>query len=148
MSAMLTLLFVCQDGHVVSPFLAPLRAAGFSLLVGHRAEDSVRLLSNGAVDAILIQQDHLPESDGVVAELKRVSPRTPVVLLRGRKHCKTGKPHGIAAVCCADPGDEYLLNALPTFFRFILGKQAQNAASGAKEKGQILGVNGNLRLTA
>jgi len=148
MSAMLTLLFVCEDGHVVSPFLAPLRSAGFHLLVGRRAEDSIELLSSGGVDAVLIHQDQMQNGDDVVAQLKRVSPRTPVVLLRNRNHCQSSKPHGIAAVCCADPRDEHLLQALPTFFRFILGKQARSAASGAKGNVQILGVNGNLRLTA
>ena len=124
MSANLTLLFVRNPDEVSSPFLAPLRAAAVRLLVEHRTEDIRVLLRRESVDAIVLDQDHL--EDGVVAELKLVAPRTPLILLRRRNQEKAAKPPGIAAVCCADPGDEKLLSAMPIFVGFILGKQTLN----------------------
>lgn len=124
MSAILTLLFVRNPGEDCSPFLAPLRAATPRLLVEHRAEDIKVLLSREPVDAIIFDQDHLQAS--VLADLKRIAPRTPVILLRRQNQRAAIKPPGIAAVCCADPGDEKLLNAMPMFLGFILGKQVLN----------------------
>ena len=124
MSAILTLLFVRNPAEGCSPFLAPLRAAALRLLVEHRTEDIKGLLTREPVDAIILDQDHV--QDGVVAELRRVAPRTPVILLRRRNEGAAIKPPGVAAVCCADPADEKLLNAMPIFFSFILGKQALN----------------------
>jgi hypothetical protein len=121
MTAILTLMFVRNPGEVPSPFLAPLGAAALRLLVEHRTEDIKALLSREPVDAILLDQDHL--QDSVVTELKRIAPRTPVILLRRRSQRAAIKPPGVAAVCCADPEDEKVLNALPIFFGFILGKQ-------------------------
>jgi hypothetical protein len=121
-SAILTLLFVHNPGEVCSPFLAPLRAATLRLLVAHCTEDIKVLLSLEPVDAIILNQDHL--QDSVMAELKHVAPRTPVILLRHQNQHVAIKPPGIAAVCCADPRDEELLNALAIFLGFILGKRA------------------------
>ena len=117
MSAILTLLFVRNPGEVCSPFLAPLRAAAPRLLVEHRTEDIKVLLSREPVDAIILDQDHL--QDSIVAKLKRIAPRTPVILLRRRNQGAAIKPPSIAAVCGADPGDKKLLNAMPIFFGFI-----------------------------
>ena len=61
-----------------------------------------------------------------MAELKLIAPSTPVILLRHSNQEKAVKPPGIAAVCCADPGDEKLLNAMPIFVGFILGKKTLN----------------------
>lgn len=120
-SANLKLLFVRNPKMVCSPFVAPLRAAVPRLLVEHRTEDIKVLLSREPVDAIILDQDHL--QDRIVAELKRIAPRTPVILLRRRSEHAAIKPHGIAAVCCVDPTDEKLLNAMPIFFGIILGKR-------------------------
>jgi hypothetical protein len=122
-------MFVRNSAEVCSPFLAPLGAAALPirLLVEHRTEDIKVLLSREPVDAILLDQDHL--QDSVVAELKRFAPRTPLILLRRQSQRAAIKPPGIAAVCCADPEDEKLLNALPIFFSFILGKQVLNFPS-------------------
>src|SRR5271166_1989038 len=127
MLANLTLLFVGKPGEVGSPFLPPLRVAASRLLVERRREDIKVLLSREPVDAIIIDQDHL--QDGVVTELKRIAPLTPVILLRGHGERAAIKPPGIAAVCCADPEDEELLKAIPIFFGFILGKQVLNFRS-------------------
>jgi hypothetical protein len=126
-TAILTLLFVGKPGEVGSPFLPPLRAAASRLLVERRREDIKVLLSREPVDAIILDQDHL--QDDVVTELKRIAPRTPVILLRRRSQRAATKPPGIAAVCCADPADERLLNAMPVFFSFILGKRALNVCN-------------------
>jgi len=124
LTAILNLLFVGNPREVGSPFLLPLRAAASRLLVERRREDIKVLLSREPVDAIVLDQDHL--QDDVVAELKRIAPRTPVILLRRRSHHAAIKPPGIAAVCCADPEDEKLLYAVPIFLGFILGKQVLN----------------------
>ena len=134
MSTILTLLFVRNPSEGYSPFLAPLRAAALRLLVEHRTEDIKALLSRESVDAIVLDQEHL--QDSLVAELKRIAPRTPLIWLRRRTRRAASKPPGIAAVCCADPGDEKLLNAMPVFLGLILGKQApsfrnQNASRSA-----------------
>ena len=114
-------MFVRNPGEVTSPFLAPLGAAALRLLVEHRTEAIKVILSREPVDAILLDQDYL--QDNVVAELKHIAPRTPLILLRRRSQRPAIKPPGIAAVCCADPEDEKALNALPLFVGFILGKQ-------------------------
>ena len=124
MTAILTLLFVGKPGEVGSPFLPPLRAAASRLLVERRREDIKVLLSREPVDAIMLDQDHL--RDDIVTVLKGIAPRTPLVLLRRRSRRAAIKPPGVAAVCCADPGDETLLNAMRIFLGFILGKQALN----------------------
>jgi len=51
-SAILTLVFVCNPAEVCSPFLAPLRAAAPRLLVEHRTADMKVLLSRELVDVI------------------------------------------------------------------------------------------------
>lgn len=124
MAAILTLLFVSSPGEFCSPFLAPLRAAVPGLLVEHRTEEIKVLLSREPIDAIILDQDH--PQDSIVAELKHIAPRTPVILWRRRNQQAAIKPPGIAAVCCADPGDEKLLHAVLIFFGFILGKQVLN----------------------
>ena len=129
MSTNLTLLFVCNPGEVCSPFLAPLRAAVPVLMVAYRTEDIKVLISAEPVDAILLDQGHL--QDSVVAELKHIAPRTPVILLRRQNQRGAVKPPGIAAVCCAAPGDEKLLNAIPVFLGFVLGKQPLNLRNHA-----------------
>jgi hypothetical protein len=120
----LTLLFVGNPGEGYSPFLAPLQAAALRLLVEHRTEDIKALLSRESVDAIILDHEYL--QDNVVAELKCIAPRTPLIWLRRRNQSATSKPPGIAAVCSADPEDEKLLNAMPMFFGLILGKQTLN----------------------
>jgi hypothetical protein len=123
MSAMLTLLFVCHEGEDCSHLLGPAPSANDRLLVGS-CNQYAKLFSPGEpVDAIVIHQDHLQHGCGVIAEFKRVAPRTPMMLLRGRNQPKTIKPPGIVAVCCADLRDEKLVKSLWTFFRIILGKQ-------------------------
>src|ERR1017187_6554673 len=120
MTAILTLMFVRNPGEVPSPFLAPVGAAALRLLVEHRTEDIKALLSRAPVDAILLDQDHL--QDSVVTEIKRIPPRTPLILMRCRSKLWAMNLPGVSFVCCADPEDEKVLNALPIFFAFILGK--------------------------
>jgi hypothetical protein len=124
MTAILTLLFVGKPGEVGSPFLPPLRAAVSRLLVERRREDIKALLSREPVDAIMLDQDHL--RDDVVTVLKDIAPWTPVILLCRRSQGAAIKPPGVAVVCCADPGDEKLLNAMAIFLGFILGKRVLN----------------------
>jgi hypothetical protein len=128
MPASLALLFVGNPGDIGSPFLPPLRVAVSRLLVERRKENIKALLSGELVDAIIVDQDHV--QGDAVTELKRIAPRTPVILLRCRSERGAIKPPGITAVCCADPGDEELLKAIPIFFGFILGKQVLNFLCG------------------
>jgi hypothetical protein len=123
-TAPLTLLFVRNPGEIYSPFPAALRAAAPRLLVEHRTEEIKVLLSREPVAAILLDQDHL--QDCVLAELKRIAPRTPLILLRRPNQQVATKPPGIAAVCCVDPRDEKLLHAVPIFLGFSLGKLVLN----------------------
>jgi hypothetical protein len=122
---MLTLLFVCPDPEDCSHSLAPAPSASDRLLVGRYSEATELLFSGGPVDAIIIHQDHLQHGCNVVAELKRVAPQTPLILLRDRNQRKEMKPPEIAAVCCVDLGDEELVKSLWGFFRLMLGKQAE-----------------------
>jgi hypothetical protein len=122
---MLTLLFVRHDSEDCSRSLAPVPSASDRLLVGRCSKATELLFSGGPVDAIVIHQDHLQHGCNVVAELKRVAPRTPVILLRDQSQQKEMKPPGISAVCCVDQGDEELVKSLWRFFRLILGKQAE-----------------------
>jgi len=123
MSVILTLLFVCDKANGGSPFLVPLRAAELRLLVGHHTEDAKTMLAGESVDAIVFDPDHLQDSRGVVAALKHVAPRTPVILLRRKNRHGVIKPPGVAAVCSADPTDEKVLSTIPAFLGLILGKQ-------------------------
>ena len=129
MNAVLTLLFVCDKGNSGSPFLGPLRAAELRLIVGHHAEDVRTLLAGQSVDAIVLDPDHLRDSHGVVAELKAVAPRTPVILLRRRNGHAGIKPPGVVAVCSADPADESVLSTIPAFLGLILGKRPETLAA-------------------
>jgi hypothetical protein len=123
-TAILTLLFVGKPGEVGSPFLPPLRAAASRLLVERRREDIKVLLLCEPVDAIILDEKHL--QDSVVTGLKSIAPRTPVIVLRRRSRLAAIKPPAIAAVCCVDPRDKKLLNAMPIFLGFILGKRTLN----------------------
>jgi hypothetical protein len=123
-TAILTLLFVGKPGEVGAPFLPPLRAAVSRLLVERRREDMKVLLSREPVDAIILDEKRL--QDSVVTELKRIAPRTPVIVLRRRSRRAAIKPARIAAVCCIDPRDKKLLNAMLIFLGFILGKRTLN----------------------
>ena len=131
MSAMLTLLFVSHEGEDYSHLLAPAPTAGDRLLVGSCSQYPKLLLPGEAVDAIVIHQNHLQHGCSVIADFRRVAPRTPVMLLRGRNHPKGIKPPGVVAVCCADLRDEKLVRSMWAFFRIILGKQALGPTSDA-----------------
>jgi len=126
---MLTLLFVCHEGEDGSHLLAPAPTASDRLLVGSCSQYPKLLSPGEPVDAIVIHQDHLQHGCSVIADFKRVAPRTPVMLLRGRNQPRAIKPPGIVAVCCADLQDEKLVKSMWTFFRIILGKQALIPAS-------------------
>ena len=131
MSAVLTLLLVCHDSEDCSRLLAPAPTDSDRLLVGRCSQDPKLLLPGEPVDAIVIHQDHLQHGCSVIAEFRRVAPRTPVMLLRSRNEPKAIKPPGIVAVCCADLQDEKLVRSMWTFFRLILGKQAVSAGINA-----------------
>jgi hypothetical protein len=123
MSVILTLLFVCDKANGGSPFLVPLREAELRLLVGHHTEDAKTMLAGEPIDAIVVDPDHLQDSHGVMAELKHVAPRTPVIVLRRKNRDRVIKPPGVAAVCTADPADKKVLSTIPAFLGLILGKQ-------------------------
>lgn len=130
MSAMLTLLFVCHDGEDCSQVLTPVPTASDRLLVKHCSQAEELLLSGGPIDAILLHQDHFQLCSSLVAKLKNVAPRTPVMLLRtGRKRDNTIKPPGIVAVCSADLLDKNLVTSMWAFFRLVLGKPSWKVVS-------------------
>lgn len=130
MSAILTLLFVCHEGEDCSQF-APAPTANDRLLVAHCGEDPKLILPGEPVDAVVIHEDHLQNGCSVIAELKRVAPRTPVMLLRSLNPRKSAKPPGVVAVCRADLRDEKLVKSMWAFFRLILGKHALSSGSSA-----------------
>jgi len=133
MSALLTLLFVCHDGEDCSHLLTPPPTASDRLLVRHCSEDAELLLSGGPVDAIILHQDHFQLCSSLVAKLRSLAPRTPVLLLRtGRNQGNKIKPPGIVAVCSADLRDKNLVRSLWAFFRLVLGKQAWKVCSCAQ----------------
>ena len=123
-TAILTLLFVGKPAEVGSPFLPRQRAAVSRLLVERRKADMKVLLSRELVDAIILDEKRL--QDDVVTGLKSIAPRTPVIVLRRRSRRAVIKPPGIAAVCCIDPRDKKLLNAMLIFLGFLLGRRTLN----------------------
>jgi hypothetical protein len=124
----LTLLFVYHDHADCPHSLASALRARDRLLVVCCSEVSEQFLSREAVDAVLVHQDHLQQNGNLVAELKRVALRTPIILLRGHSQPKEPKPPGVAAVCCVDLEDEELVRSMWGFFCLILGKQALGSA--------------------
>ena len=119
MSVILTLLFVCDKANGGSPFLVPLREAELRLLVGHHTEDAKTMLAGEPIDAIVFDPDHLQDSHGVMAELKHVAPRTPVIVLRRKNRDRVIKPPGVA--CATRPSNPALY-----FPRFSYTRTPQN----------------------
>ncbi len=122
MSAGLTLLLLCDQSEVHSPFTAALLAAGFRLLIEHHPEDAKLLLSRISADAIMIRHDAVRDGSLLGAELKLLAPRTPIILfLSGSQH--RGTHLGIDSVCHADPQDETVARAVAVFFHRALTAQ-------------------------
>jgi hypothetical protein len=122
-STMLTMLFVYHDPEDCPRSLISAPRASDRLLVERCSEVAEQVLHREVVDAVVLHQDHLQHGCNVVAEVKRVAPRMPLMLLRDQTQQNEPKPPGIAAVCRVDLGDEELVKSLWGFLRLILGKQ-------------------------
>jgi hypothetical protein len=121
---MLTLLFIfhaspedCPHSLVAAP------SASDRLLLRGCSEDVKFLSSDGPFDAVIIRQDHLQHDCDVLAKLKRLTPGTPVILLRDRDQRAAMKPTGIAFVCALDLGEKELVKSMWVFLRLILEKR-------------------------
>jgi hypothetical protein len=124
MSARLTLLLLCDQTELHSPFISALLAAGFQLLIEHRLEGAKLLLSRLPADAIMVCHESLQDGGVVGAELKRIAPRTPIILFPRGSH-NLGPQLGIDSVCHADPQDEVVARAVAVFFYGALTPPSQ-----------------------
>ncbi|MGB8885395.1 MAG: hypothetical protein WCC87_01665 [Candidatus Korobacteraceae bacterium] len=119
MSARLTLLFLCDESELDSPFISALLAAGFRLLIEHHPEDAKTVLSRMPADAIMIRHNAIQDGSLVGAELKLLAPRTPIILFLSGSQGQ-GLQLGIDSVCHADPQDETVARAVAVFFHHAL----------------------------
>jgi hypothetical protein len=148
MSAGLTLLLLCDQSELHSPFISALRAAGFRLLIEHHPEDAKMLLSRISADAIMIRHDAVQDRSLIGAELKLLAPRTPIILfLSGTQ--RRGTQLGIDSVCLADPHDETVARAVAVFFHRALTAQAPHRSFRTPgESVQVSASSSKTQLTA
>lgn len=122
MSAALRIVFVCNDGEDCCPFLAAVRGAGFCVVLAHASEGVEIPVSSEPIAAITVHQENLQDYCWIAAELKRATPRVPIILFRDQWHRPGVKPSGVDAVLYADPQDDGLCRSAATFLRLILDK--------------------------
>lgn len=147
MSARLTLLLLCDQTELHSPFISALLATGFQLLIEHHPEDAKRLLSRVSADAIMIRHDSIRDGSLIGAELKLVAPRTPIILFPRGTKC-VGPRLGIDSVCHADPEDETVARAVAVFFHNALTPPSPHQPVGApRRKVQVPEADGKTQLT-
>jgi hypothetical protein len=116
MSARLTLLILCDQTEPESIFISAFVSAEFQVLVARHIEYAKVLLSNLAVDAIMIlQKDN--RNDGLTGSaLKLLAPETPVILCRNGM-VRQGAYPGVDSVLRADFQDEVVARGVAIFFR-------------------------------
>ena len=147
MSARLTLLLLCDEPELHSPFISALLAAGFRLLIEHYPEDAKTLLSRVPADAVMIRHHAVRCGSRVGAELKLVAPGTPIILFPSGAQCPGPQP-GIDSVCHDDPKDEIVARAVAVFFHSALTKQSsQRPVHAANENVPAAAAHSKTQLT-
>jgi hypothetical protein len=132
MSAQLTLLLLCDQHEPYFLFVSALKSAGFQVVIARTAVRAMRFVSTTRVDAILILDSDGGDGDALGRELRRMAPRTPVLL---RCEGKRERQPGIDALWQADLQDEAVANAVAAFFRQTLaGPPAEAAGLQGGEK--------------
>jgi DNA-binding response OmpR family regulator len=101
--------------------LALLQQKGYDLVTASNASDGLRLLMSQPVDAIVLEY-HLGAQDGAVvaAEIKKVKPQLPIVLLADHLELPDGALKSVDALVTKSDGPHFLwatihfvLNAKP-----------------------------------
>ena len=132
MSARLTLLLLCDEPELHSPFISALLAAGFRLLIEHYPEDAKTLLSRVPADAVMIRHHAVRCGSRVGAS---------------GAQCPGPQP-GIDSVCHADPKDEIVARAVAVFFHSALTKQSsQRPVHAANENVPAAAAHSKTQLT-
>jgi hypothetical protein len=114
MNPRLTLLLLCNQCEPYALFISALVSADFQVLIARDSTRARKFLQSLSIDAIMILPDGEDGEAAAGAELKRLAPRAPVLMLT-----KPGQQRqaGIDAMWHADLGDEVLASAAALFFR-------------------------------
>lgn len=123
MSSRLTLLFVCNERELYPVLTSALESADFHLVVARDKDQANGILKQVVVDAVLIQQSANRSGRSICAALKRLSPRTPILLFAGEDQRPEAYP-GIYSILHADAHDEILTRAVALFLKQSLAHEA------------------------
>jgi hypothetical protein len=132
----LTLLILCDQSKVHSRLFSAFLSSDFEIIAVQRDDQAAQILSVQAVDAILIRHADVPDPGAAATELKRMAPRTPILLLADERAQRSTAGHaGIDSVCFADfqQEDESVMRAIAFFFRYTLTVSRAPRASHAGE---------------
>lgn len=125
MASLSTLLCIHRD----PAELAPLQQRGYKLLTATNGNEGLRLFMTRPVDAIVLEY-HLGILNGgfVAAQIKKVSPTVPILMLIDHLEVPDGALKSVDMVVAKDDGDDFLLSAV----RYVLGESpaAESAPPG------------------
>lgn len=115
--------------------LNSLQGKGYELVVATNGRDGLRLFMSQPVDAIVLEY-HLGLLDGalVAAEIKKVKPQVPIVMLADHMELPESGLESIDALVTKADGDRFLLETID----FVLNvKPAQRIEKGLKAQAPI-----------
>jgi hypothetical protein len=113
MTSAVTLLFLCDQPHLYPEFLRQFRAAEFQMPVARNLAQAKAVLLSRSVKGIVLLHDSSRDDRPLAAQLKRMSPHTPIFLLTDQEQ---PRPADIDAVWRAALDDETVARGMAVFF--------------------------------
>lgn len=114
MSSVVTLLFLCDQPHLYPEFQRQFRAAEFQMPVARNLAQAKAVLLSRSVKGIVLLHDSSRDDRPLAAQLKRISPLTPIFLVTDQEQ---PRPADIDAVWRATLDDEVVARGMAVFFR-------------------------------
>jgi len=119
--------------------LAPLQLHGYKLMTATNGNEGLRLFMTRPVDAILLEY-HLGLLNGgiIAAEIKKVSPTVPILMIIDHLEVPDGALRSVDMVVAKVDGADFLLSAV----RYVLGEENATArTTGRSTRGASTGEN-------